>query len=297
MSLPSDTHSAPSDPAALSGRIAFQGEPGAYSHMAAREAFPRLEPLACQTFEDAFQAVTDGTAARAMIPIENSLAGRVADIHHLLPETGLKLVGEHFLRVRHQLLGLKGAKFTDIASVHSHPMALGQCRQLIRTHRLRAVTEADTAGSARLIAQRGDRTQAALASALAAEIYGLDILHPDAEDAGHNTTRFVVMARPEAVALPPAGPGIVTAFLFAVRNVPAALYKVLGGFATNGINMTKLESYQVGGSFTATQFYAEVAAHPDEAALARAFEEMQFFASTFKVLGVFSAHPYRFQAG
>jgi prephenate dehydratase len=274
--------------------VAFQGEAGAYSHMAVREAFPQATPLPCQTFEDAFQAVTDGVASHAVIPIENTLAGRVPDIHHLLPDTPLRIVGEHFLRVRHQLLGVPGAKIGDLASVHSHPMALGQCRTLIRELGLTAVKEADTAGAARLIAERRDTSQAAIASRLAGEVYGLSVLRADVEDAMHNTTRFVVLARTGET--PPErqpGTAYVTAFLFRVRNVPAALYKAMGGFATNGVNMTKLESYQVDGSFQATQFYAEVEGHVTDPAVVLAFEELRFFAARFTLLGVFPAASHR----
>ena len=280
----------------MTRRIAFQGEPGAYSQMACRERRPDLEPLPCQTFEDAMQAVAEGAAEMAMIPIENSLAGRVADIHYLLPETGLSIVGEHFLRVRHKLLGLPDADIGDVKAVRSHPMALGQCRRLIRQLGLKAIKDADTAGAARHIAETRNPTEAALASELAGEIYGLKTLVDDAEDAAHNTTRFVMMQRE---ALDPAtvtGP-VVTAFVFQVRNVPAALYKAMGGFATNGVNMTKLESYQLDGSFTATQFYAEIDAHPDERGAALALEELGFFCSNFKLLGVFPADPYRQTAG
>jgi prephenate dehydratase len=262
--------------------------------MAVREAFPEADPLPCQTFEDAFQAVTDGVASHAVIPIENTLAGRVPDIHHLLPDTPLRIVGEHFLRVRHQLLALPGAEVGQLKTAHSHPMALGQCRTLIRELGLTAVKEADTAGAARLIAERGDRTQAAIASRLAGEVYGLEVLRADVEDATHNTTRFVILAL-TGDAPPARQPGVqyVTAFLFRVRNVPAALYKALGGFATNGVNMTKLESYQVDGSFNATQFYAEVEGHVFDHAVQLALEELGFFAARLTMLGVFPAAAQR----
>jgi len=279
-------------PGAASHNIAFQGERGANSHIAARAVHPDYEPLPCATFEDAFQAVSEGRARYAMIPIENSLAGRIADIHHLLPESGLYIVAEHFEPMRHQLLGVKGATLKDLKSVISQAPALGQCRNIIRSLGLVQVTGADTAGSARVVAEQGDKSMAAIASRLAAEIYGLDILKENIEDAAHNTTRFVVMARESEVA--PAGNGpVITSFVFRVRNVPAALYKALGGFATNGINMTKLESYQIDGSFQATQFYAEVDGHPEERALRLAFEELDFFTSSVKILGVYPAHPFR----
>ncbi|MDO9127475.1 MAG: prephenate dehydratase, partial [Parvibaculum sp.] len=233
--------------------IAFQGEPGANSHIAVHEACPDMVSLPCDTFEDVFAAVNEGRARLGMIAVENSLAGRVADVHHLIPGAGLYIVGEHFLRVRHQLLGLKGAKLEDLKSVHSHVHALGQCRRVIRDLGLKAVVAADTAGAARQIADAGDPTRAALASSLAAEIYGLDVLRANVEDAEHNTTRFLIMAKEPNDADPEDEP-VITSFIFRVRNVPAALYKALGGFATNGVNMTKLESYQLEGTFNASQF-------------------------------------------
>jgi prephenate dehydratase len=272
--------------------IAFQGEPGANSHIACAEAFPDAEPLACATFEDAFAAVSGGEAGLAMIPIDNSVAGRVADIHHLMPTSDLNIVGEYFLPIRHQLMGAKGATLATVRAAHSHVQALGQCRNTLRKLGLKPVTEADTAGSARMIRDLGDPTKAAIASRLAAEIYGLEILARDIEDESHNTTRFVVLARESRWA--PPGPGAITTFVFNVRNIPAALYKALGGFATNGINMTKLESYMVGGSFFATQFYADVEGHPDEPALSRALEELSFFSTEMRILGVYPAHPARF---
>jgi len=273
-------------------RIAFQGEPGANSHLAARDAYPRMEALPCPTFEDALAAVKNGEAKLAMIPIENSVAGRVADIHHLLPHSGLHIVAEHFERVRHQLLTLPGVKLSELKTVHSHVMALGQCRKAIRALKLKPVAEADTAGAARHLRDSGDRTSAVIASRLAAEIYGLKVAKADIEDAQHNTTRFVVLAaKPERVRK---GDGpVITSFVFRVRNVPAALYKALGGFATNGVNMTKLESYMVGGNFFATQFYADVEGHPDDRALVFALEELAFFSKELTILGVYPAHPFR----
>ncbi len=242
-------------------KIAFQGEPGANSHLACLAAFPDSEPLPQPTFEDCFQAIAAGDADLGMIPIENSVAGRVADIHHLLPTSDLAIVGEFFLPVHHQLLGVRGAKLGDLKIVQSHVQALGQCRKALRALGLAAEVAADTAGSARHIAELGDRTRGALASRLAAEIYGLDILKEDVEDEAHNTTRFVILSRDAVRSAAGSGP-IVTSFIVRVRNVPAALYKALGGFATNGINMTKLESYQTGGKFVATLFYADVEGHP-----------------------------------
>ena len=273
-------------------KIAFQGEPGANSHIAAREVFPDIEVLPCATFEDALGAVSNGDALYGMIPIENSVAGRVADIHHLLPESGLFIVGEHFLRVRHCLLGVKGTALKDVKEVHSHTQALGQCRAALRKLGVEAVPAADTAGAARRIAERGEKHVAAIASELAAEIYGLDILQRDIEDEDHNTTRFIVLAT-ERDDPPEDADDVVTSFLFRVRNVPAALYKAMGGFATNGVNMTKLESYQLGGSFNATQFYADIEGHPAERRVQLAFEELDFFTDEVRVLGAYRKSPLR----
>lgn len=272
--------------------IAFQGLPGAYSHLACREGRPELIPLPCPTFEDAFAAVAEGRAAQAMIPIENSVAGRVADIHHLLPDSGLVIIGEHFQRVRHQLLAPKGARLDKLKRVYSHVQALSQCRKLIRDLKLEAVVRADTAGAASEVAERGDLEEAAIASSLAGEIYGLETLRAHVEDVMGNTTRFVVMARHRADPDPKAGPTI-TSFVFQVRSVPAALYKALGGFATNGINVVKLESYIVDSSFTVAQFYAEIEGHPADRPVDRAFDELKYFSTKFKVLGVYPAHSFR----
>jgi prephenate dehydratase len=272
--------------------IAFQGEPGANSHLAALDAYPRMEALACPTFEDALAAVKNDAAKLAMIPIENSVAGRVADIHHLLPHSGLHIVAEHFERVRHQLLTLPGVKLSELKTVHSHIMALGQCRDVIRALKLKPVAEADTAGAARHLRESGDRSSAVIASRLAAEIYGLKVAKADIEDAAHNTTRFVVLAtKPERVKTSD-GP-VITSFVFRVRNVPAALYKALGGFATNGVNMTKLESYQLEGSFNATMFYADIEGHPEERMVKLAMEDLHFFSSEVTVLGTYKASPFR----
>ncbi|HEY0439222.1 MAG TPA: prephenate dehydratase [Xanthobacteraceae bacterium] len=273
-------------------KIAFQGEPGANSHIACQQAYPDYEPLPCPTFADAFAAVQSGEADLGMIPIENSVAGRVADIHHLMPESGLSITGEYFLPIRHQLMAPKGAKLSGIKSVESHVMALGQCRNIVRRLGLKPIVAADTAGSAREVAERGDPTRAAIASRLAAEIYGLDILAEDCEDEAHNTTRFIVLAR-EAEPAPRGNGPVITTFVFRVRNVPAALYKAMGGFATNGVNMTKLESYMVEGNFFATQFYADVEGHPEDRGLAFALEELEFFSKELKILGVYPAHPFR----
>src|SRR5882724_1488261 len=273
-------------------KIVFQGEPGANSHLAISQAYPDAEAVPCATFEDAFAALSAGDADLGMIPIENSVAGRVADIHHLMPNSKLHIIAEHFMPVQHQLLGVKGSKLEDIKTVESHVHALGQCRKIIRKLGIKPIVAADTAGSAREIAERGDKTCAAIATKLAAEIYGLDILAEDVEDETHNTTRFVVLAREENWAGQGSGP-LVTTFVFRVRNLPAALYKAMGGFATNGINMTKLESYMVDGNFFATQFYADVDGHPDDRGLAFALEELKFFSREFRIVGVYPAHPFR----
>lgn len=281
-------------PGANERKIAFQGEFGAHSHAACLNACPDMEPVACPTFEDALAAVRNGDAASAMIPIENSVAGRVADIHHLLPESDLYITGEHFERIHHQLLGVPGASISDLAVVLSHTHALGQCRKIIRELGLKAVIEADTAGSARIVKEEENRAQAAIASRLAAEIHGLDILRENIEDAHHNTTRFVVLASDPDDAEPDTG-RVVTTFIFRVRNVPAALYKALGGFATNGVNMTKLESYQLEGTFNATMFYADIDGHPSDRNVRLALEELSFFSSEVKVLGTYPASPFRDQ--
>jgi prephenate dehydratase len=273
-------------------RISFQGEPGANSHLACREAYPDYEPLPCPTFEDAFAAVTSGEATLGMIPVENSVAGRVADIHHLMPRSNLHIVAEWFLPVKHQLVAPKGATLDGIKTVESHVHALGQCRNIIRRLKIRPIVAADTAGSAREVSERGDKSCAAISSRLAAEIYGLDILAEDVEDEAHNTTRFIVLAREPQWAEPGNGP-VVTTFIFRVRNIPAALYKAMGGFATNGVNMTKLESYMIEGNFFATMFYADIEGHPDDHNVSLALKELEYFSKETKILGVYPAHPYR----
>ena len=273
-------------------KIAFQGEPGANSHIAIVEAYPDATPLPCATFEDALAAIASGEADLGMIPIENSVAGRVADIHHLLPQSGLYIIGEWFLPIRHQLMAPRGATLEGIRTVESHVHALGQCRRIIRKLGVKPIVAGDTAGSARVVAERGDKSCAAIASRLAADIYGLDVLAEDIEDETHNTTRFVILAREEKWAAQGSGP-LVTTFVFRVRNLPAALYKALGGFATNGVNMTKLESYMVEGNFFATQFYADVDGHPADRSLAFALEELKFFSKELRIVGVYPAHPFR----
>jgi prephenate dehydratase len=273
-------------------RIAYQGEPGSNSDAACREVYPDSDSVPCSTFEDVFATVDAGDADLAMIPVENSIAGRVADIHHLLPESGLHIIGEHFMPIHFALLAVPGARESDISTVRSHSHALGQCRQFIRDRGWRSVVADDTAGAAREVAEAGDPTVAALAPVLAAELYGLDVLARDVEDEHHNTTRFLILAREPATPRVDSGP-VITTFVFRVRNVPAALYKAMGGFATNGVNMTKLESYQLGGSFSATQFYADVEGHPEERPLALALEELAFYTAYLRVLGTYPASAFR----
>ncbi|HVZ08237.1 prephenate dehydratase [Rhodopila sp.] len=280
----------------MSKVIAFQGVPGAYSDLACRAAYPEMTTLPCASFEAAIDAVRDGTAALGMLPCENSLAGRVSDIHYLLPGSGLYIIGEWFQRVEHCLLGVPGAVIPDIKRIHSHPVALGQVRRLLAELNVSAVVEADTAGSAQLVAQWGKKEDAAVASALAAETYGLDILRENVEDAAHNTTRFYVVA-PNRQEPNPRMPNLMTTFVFRVRNVPAALYKALGGFATNGVNMTKLESYMINGHFAATQFLCDVEGHPEQPPLRRALEELSFFSTEVKVLGVYPQAAFRLAQG
>ncbi|HNN47873.1 MAG TPA: prephenate dehydratase [Marmoricola sp.] len=281
--------------AAAATRIAYQGEPGSNSHMICQQAYPDWESVPCASFEDVFAAVESDDCSLAMIPIDNSIAGRVADIHHFLPDSGLHIIAEHFMRIRFHLLAMPGTTLGDIRTVHSHVHALGQCRKLIREHQLQPVISGDTAGAAREIAAFGDPTQAAISPPLAADIYGLQVLAQDVEDEDHNTTRFVVLSK-EFVQAPANNGPVVTSFVFNVRNLPAALYKALGGFATNGVNMTKLESYMVGGMFSATQFLAEVDGHPDDTPVRNALEELAFFTTEVKILGVYPADPYRAEA-
>jgi prephenate dehydratase len=273
-------------------RVVFQGEPGSFSHLAAREALPHCEAVAAATFEDAFAAIRDGSVDLGLIPIENSLHGRIADIHHLLPGEPLYILGEHFHRVRLQLMATPGATLSTVTTVVSQEPALGQCRGVVRELGLKRQLWADTAGAARHVAEVKDKSLAAIASKLAAEIHGLTILRPDVEDASHNVTRFLIMSR-EPEDADNTGEPVITSFIFRVRNVPAALYKALGGFSTNGVNLTKLESYQLEGSFSATQFYADIDGHPEERNVQLAFEELRFFTSSLKILGAYRAHPFR----
>jgi prephenate dehydratase len=272
-------------------KIAFQGELGANSDEACRTHFPDHEPLACATFEDAFEAVKSGEAELGMIPVENSIAGRVADVHHLLPSSGLYIIGERFKPIRFQLMANPGVKLADIKAVASMPIALAQCRKTLRRLGVKLVATSDTAGAAKELAEHPDPARAAISPRLAADIYGLDILLEDIEDEHNNTTRFIVMSRERAH--PPQGAACVTSFVFKVKNIPAALYKALGGFATNSVNMTKLESYMEDGGFTATVFYAEVDGRPEDKSLAQALEELSFFCDRMEILGVFQADPFR----
>ncbi|PSJ57871.1 prephenate dehydratase [Pseudaminobacter soli (ex Li et al. 2025)] len=273
-------------------RISFQGEPGANSDTACRNVYPTMEPLPCPTFEDAFNAVETGKADLAMIPIENTIAGRVADIHHLLPESKLHIVGEYFLPIHFQLMVLPGVQRSEIKTVHSHIHALGQCRKYIRKNGWKPVVAGDTAGAAKLVSETQNRSMAALAPRLAADLYGLDMLEENVEDTDNNVTRFVVLSKTKQWAERQQGVPMVTTFVFRVRNVPAALYKAMGGFATNGVNMTKLESYQLG-AFTATQFYADVEGHPDDQSVKNALEELRFFSREVRILGVYPANEFR----
>jgi prephenate dehydratase len=276
----------------MTARIAFQGEPGAYSHQACIDARPGMEVLPCRTFEDVIAAVHDGSADLAMLPVENSTFGRVPDNHNLLPASGLHILDEAFVRVHINLLGVPGAKLAQIDRAMSHPVLLGQCRAFLKLHGIHRIIGADTAGSARQVAETRDQSLAALAGDLAGEIYGLDVLARHIEDQGNNTTRFLVLGREPDLSRRGTH-GMITTFVFQVRNIPAALYKAMGGFATNGVNMTKLESYMVGGSFTATQFYADIEGHPDDANVRLALDELRYFTTMLKILGTYPAHPAR----
>lgn len=273
--------------------IAFQGELGANSHEACQTYFPDYEPAPCQTFEEAFEAIKTGACALGMIPVENSIAGRVADVHHLLPRSGLRIVGERFKPIRFNLMVNRGVTLETLKTAASMPIALYQCRESLRRLGLKTEAAGDTAGAAKALAEHPDPTRAAVSPALAAQIYGLDILERDIQDTANNTTRFLVMTAEQDTPPPANGVDAVTSFVFRVRNIPAALYKAMGGFATNGVNMTKLESYMEGGSFTATMFYAEVDGRPQDPPLARALEELTFFADHVEVLGSYPADPFR----
>lgn len=275
----------------MTDRIAFQGEPGAYSHQACHEARPGLEALPCSSFEDVIEAVRSGAAQQAMVPVENSTYGRVADIHRLLPESGLHIVDEAFVRVHINVLAVPGAKIEDIKEAHSHLVLLPQCSEFLSEHGIQGRVSSDNARAARDVAEWGDTSKAALASELAGEIYGLDVLARHIEDHDRNTTRFLVMA-PKAD-MTRRAERMMTTFVFRVRNIPAALFKAMGGFATNGVNMTKLESYMVDGSFTATQFYSDIEGHPDDANVQLAMEELGYFTDRLKILGTYPTDPAR----
>ena len=275
----------------MTQKIAFQGELGANGDEACRAHFPALEPLPCATFDDAFDAVRSGEAELGMIPVENSIAGRVADVHHLLPSSGLKIIGERFKPIRFQLMANPGVTLATVTTAVSMPIALAQCRKSLKRLGLKLAGSGDTAGAAKELAAHPDPTRAAVSPRLAAQIYGLDILAEDIEDEHNNTTRFLVMAR-EAVT-PAAGSVCLTSFVFRVRNIPAALYKALGGFATHGVNMVKLESYMENGVFSQTMFYSEVLGAAGDPALEQAFEELGFYSDHFAVLGSYSADPFR----
>lgn len=276
----------------MSGIIVYQGEPGAYSHLACQTYYPDMRPMACVSFAQAFAKVRAGEAQLAMIPVENTVAGRVSDVYHLLPEGGIYITGEHYLPVHHQLLAVPGAKLSDIKILRSHPMALGQVRKRLESMNITPQNDIDTAGAARAVAELGDKSVGAVASTLAAQTYGLDVLAKDIEDASHNTTRFIALSNTPLRIAKDSDP-VVTSFVFKVRNVPSALFKALGGFATNSINMTKLESYMIDGSFWATQFYADVEGHPEDDAMKHAMDELYFFSDTVLMLGTYPANSAR----
>lgn len=271
----------------MTNRIAFQGEPGAYSHQACRNARPDMEALPCRTFEDAIETVRSGQADLAMLPVENSTYGRVADIHSLLPQSGLHIIEEAFVRVHINLLGVPGAELSDITHAKSHTVLLGQCKTFLQAHDIHRITGADTAGSARDVSEDGEKSMAALASPLAGEIYGLNALAEHIEDNSNNTTRFLIMS-PKADLSRRGDRGMITSFVFQVRNIPAALYKAMGGFATNGVNMTKLESYQRGASFSASEFYADIEGMPGDPGVDRALEELAFHSKWVRLLGSYA---------
>ncbi len=276
----------------MTGRIAFQGEPGAYSHQACTQARPGMDVVPCQTFEDVVELTRSGEVELGMLAVENSTYGRVADVHSLLPKAGLHIVDEAFVRVHVNLLGVRGAKLDQITEAHGHVVIIPQCAAFLKAHGIKGRVSSDNARAAREVAEAGDPARAALASELAAEIYGLDVLARHIEDHANNTTRFLVMSR-DLNAARRGGGKMMTTFTFRVRNIPAALYKALGGFATNGVNMTKLESYMVGGSFTATEFYADIEGHPEDANVKLALDELRFFTTSFNILGIYPADPQR----
>ncbi len=275
-------------------KIAYQGVPGAYSHIACQELFPNQEYIACDTFEIAMELVNNGTVDKAVIPVENSNAGRVTDVHFLLPEAGLHITGEHFLRIEHQLLAIKGARLENIVSAASHPQALAQCSEFLKKHNIKAISRIDTAKSCEKIVLEQDATKAAIASKLAAQIYDMEILASNIENTCNNTTRFLIMQK-EMVTPIDDGGDFITSIVFTTRHIPAALYKVLGGFATNGINISKLESYLLNGKFFSARFYIEVERHIESKALQYALAELKFFSEEYQILGCYKAHSYRRQ--
>ena len=274
-------------------RIAYQGVAGAYSHIASMTVYPGQEYLPCDTFEKAMKLVSEGEADLAMIPVENSNAGRVSDVHFLLPQPGLHIIGEFFLPINHQLLGLPGTKLADVKSASSHPQALAQCSEFLKRHGIKPTARIDTALSCQDVLKFQDKSIAAIASKLAGEIYGLDVVAPNVENARNNTTRFLIMAREPEIPEDDGG-AFITSFIFKAKNIPAALYKALGGFATNGINITKLESYLLEGKFVSAQFYAEIESHPSRKAFQNAFDELKFFSESIHVLGTYRANKYRY---
>ena len=274
-------------------QISFQGELGSYSHQACSEAFPDAVPLPCSTFETAMDQVKEGNSEYAIIPVENSTYGRVADAYYLLPNSGLFIIKEHFLRVRINLLALPGVSLSEIKTAMSHSVLLGQCRRFLNKHKIKSLSGIDTAGSAKIVSESNDRSKSALASPLAGEIYGLDSLGVEIEDMKNNTTRFLIMSNKKKNVYFEKNKKFMTTIVFQVKNIPAALYKAMGGFATNNVNMVKLESYMVSGTFTSTQFYADIEGHPDEEKVKRALDELVFFTSVFKILGVYECHNFR----
>ena len=274
-------------------RIVYQGVAGAYSHIASMTVYPGQEYLPCDTFEKAMKLVSEGEADLAMIPVENSNAGRVSDVHFLLPQTGLHIIGEFFLPINHQLLGLPGTKLADVKSASSHPQALAQCSEFLKRHGIKPTARIDTALSCQDVLKFQDKSIVAIASKLAGEIYGLDVVAPNVENARNNTTRFLIMAREPEIPEDD-GSAFITSFIFKAKNIPAALYKALGGFATNGINITKLESYLLEGKFVSAQFYAEIESHPSRKAFQNAFDELKFFSESIHVLGTYRANKYRY---
>jgi len=275
-------------------KVAFQGEKGAYSHLACTEVFPNIEPKSCSTFEEAFMLARDNSNYKIIIPIENSLAGRVADIHYLIPKYKLQIHAEHFQKVSHNLLGIKESKIEDIKTVRSHSQAIGQCNKIISKQKLKPIISADTAGSAKFISEKKDKSESAIASSLAAQIYNLKILKSNVEDETGNVTRFFIMGKdsrhPEFK-----DKKYITSCIFKLKSIPAALYKALGGFATNGVNLTKLESFSVKNTFDQVNFYIDIEGHIENTSIQKALEELGFHTEKLDILGVYEAHKFRFE--